>query len=133
MVQFTEGENSSVVYTPLNPQRAWTVELGTRGEHGRFEWELSLYHSWLKDELLELNDAQGNDIGAVNVHRSYHQGIEAGLDVQLLNSIFFKDKTKNLTDQLTLSQTYTFNDFHSMEIRFTATTASAVCPSMFTG
>ena len=48
MVQFTEGENSSVVYTPLHPQRAWTVELGTRGEHGRFEWELSLYHSWLK-------------------------------------------------------------------------------------
>ena len=65
-----------------------------------------------KDELLELNDAQGNDIGAVNVHRSYHQGIEAGLDVQLLNSIFFKNKTNNLTDQLTLSQTYTFNDFH---------------------
>ena len=67
MVEFEEGENSSVVYTPLRPQRAWTVELGTRGEHGRFEWELSLYHSWLRHELLELNDAQGNDIGAVNV------------------------------------------------------------------
>ena len=112
MVEFEEGQNSSVVYTPLQPQRAWTVELGTRGEHGRFDWELSLYHSWLRHELLELNDAQGNDIGAVNVHRSYHQGIEAGLDVRLLDSIFFKDKKKNLTDQLTLSQTYTFNDFH---------------------
>ena len=41
MVEFEEGENSSVVYTPLHPQRAWTLELGTRGEHGRFEWELS--------------------------------------------------------------------------------------------
>ena len=48
MVEFEEGENSSVVYTPLWPQRAWTVELGTRGQHGRFEWELSLYHSWLR-------------------------------------------------------------------------------------
>ncbi len=112
MVEFGEGENSSVVYTPLRPQRAWTAELGTRGEHGRFEWELSLYHSWLRHELLELNDAQGNDIGAVNVRRSYHQGIEAGLDVQLLDSIFFKDEKKKLADQLTLSQTYTFNDFH---------------------
>lgn len=112
MVEFEDGPNSSVVYTPLHPQRAWTLELGTRGEHGPFEWELSLYHSWLRNELLELNDAQGNDIGAVNVPRSYHQGIEAGLDVQLLDSIFFKDKKKGLTDQLTLSQTYTLNDFH---------------------
>jgi iron complex outermembrane receptor protein len=112
MVEFEEGENSSVVYTPLRPQRAWTVELGTRGEHGRFEWEVSLYHSWLRHELLELNDAQGNDIGAVNVPRSYHQGIEAGVDVDLLESIFFRNDKKELEDQLTLSQTYTLNDFH---------------------
>lgn len=112
MVEFEEGENSSVVYTPLHPQRAWTVEIGTRGEHDRFEWELSFYHSWLRHELLELNDAQGNDIGAVNVHRSYHQGIEAGLDIQLFDSLFFKKDGKNLTDQLTLSQTYNWNNFH---------------------
>ena len=31
MVEFEEGENSSVVYTPLHPQRAKTLELGTRG------------------------------------------------------------------------------------------------------
>jgi iron complex outermembrane receptor protein len=112
MVEFEDGPNSSVVYTPLHAQRAWTVELGTRGEHGRFEWELSLYHSRLRHELLELNDAQGNDIGAVNVPHSYHQGIEAGLDVQLLDAIFYKNRKKNLSDQLTFSQTYTFNDFH---------------------
>ena len=74
MVEFEEGENSSVVYTPLQPQRARTLELGTRGERGRFEWELSLYRTWLRNELLELNDAQGNDIGAVNVDRSYSSG-----------------------------------------------------------
>ena len=85
MVEFEEGLNSSVVYTPLEPQRARTLELGTRGERGRFEWELSLYRTWLRNELLELNDAQGNEIGAVNVERSYHQGIEAGLDLELLN------------------------------------------------
>jgi iron complex outermembrane recepter protein len=112
MVEFEEGGNSSVVYTPLHPQRAWTVEIGTRGEHGRFEWELSFYHSRLRHELLELNDAEGNKIGAVNVHRSYHQGIEAGLDIQLFESLFFKNEKKNLSDQLTLSQTYAWNNFH---------------------
>ena len=91
MVEFAGRRNSSVVYTPLHPQRG-NVELGTRGEQGRFEWELSLYHTWLRNELLELNDAQGNDIGAVNVEHSYHQGIEAGLDIELLKSVFLEKK-----------------------------------------
>jgi iron complex outermembrane receptor protein len=112
MVEFEEGENSSVVYTPLHPQRGQTLELGTRGEHGRFEWELSLYHSWLRNELLELNDANGNDIGAVNVERSYHQGIEASLDIELLKSVFLEKKKEGGGDRLTFSQSYTLNDFH---------------------
>jgi hypothetical protein len=68
MVDFTEGPHSAEVYDPLEPQWALTLELGTRGEHGRFQWELSLYHSWLHNELLELNDAQGNDLGDINVN-----------------------------------------------------------------
>ncbi len=95
MVEFTEGTNSSVVYTPLHPQRAQTIEIGTRGERGRFEWELSLYHSWLHDELLELNDENGNEIGAINVKRSYHQGIEAGLDIELLDHGLQSKKERN--------------------------------------
>jgi iron complex outermembrane receptor protein len=112
MVEFADGPNSSVVYTPLDPQKARTLELGTRGEHGRFEWELSLYHSWLGNELLELNDANGNDIGAVNVDRSYHQGIEASLQIELLGPVFREKKKDDAGDRLTFSQTYTLNDFH---------------------
>ena len=112
MVEFEKGLNSSVVYTPLQPQRARTLELGTRGERGHFEWELSLYRTWLRNELLELNDAQGNEIGAVNVGRSYHQGIEAGLDIELLSSVFPQEKNDETRDRLTFSQTYTLNDFH---------------------
>lgn len=111
IVEFADGPNSSVVYTPLEPQRARTLELGTRGEHGRLGWELSIYHSWLRNELLELNDAQGNDIGAVNVDRSFHRGIEASLDVELLDSVFFKKKKDDAGDRLTFNQTYTLNDF----------------------
>ena len=47
------------------------------------------------NELLELNDAQGNDIGAVNVERYDHQGIEAGLDIELLKSVFVEEKKKS--------------------------------------
>ena len=112
MVEFEEGENSSVVYTPLHPQRGRTLELGTRGQHGRFDWELSVYRTWLRNELLQLNDAQGNDIGAVNVDRSYHQGIEASLDIELLGSVFLEKKDDRAADRLTLNQSYTFNDFH---------------------
>jgi iron complex outermembrane recepter protein len=102
----------SLVFTPLSPQHAWTAEFGTRGEEGRFGWELSLYHSWVHDELLDVNTADGVDRGAVNIARSIHQGIEAGLEIELLNSLFTPHGKSGDTDRLTLSQTYTFNDFH---------------------
>src|SRR5262245_821684 len=112
LVDFDEGPNSSVVYTPLSPQHAWTIEIGTRGEYSRFEWELSLYRSWVHDELLELNDAFGNDIGTTNVPRTNHQGIEASLEVELLRDIFVPKQSDRAGDRLSLEQSYTLNDFH---------------------
>src|SRR5438046_4965830 len=47
LVDFTEGPNSSVVYTPLQPQHAWTIEIGTRGEYWRVQWELSILRLYL--------------------------------------------------------------------------------------
>jgi len=109
MVTFGDGTNTSLTYTPLDPQHAWTVEAGTRGGYGRFNWDLALYHSWVWNELLDLYDANGVDRGDVNVDHTSHQGIEAGLDVELWNSQKEKDRTGR---RLTLSQTYTLNDFH---------------------
>jgi iron complex outermembrane receptor protein len=102
----------SLVFTPLEPQHAWTAEAGTRGKRGRFGWELSVYHSWVRDELLEINNASGVDIGAVNVSHTYHQGIEAGLEIELLESILTSKTADQPADKLTLQQTYTLNDFH---------------------
>ena len=112
LVAFAEGPNSGVVYTPLRPQHAWTVEIGTRGEYSRIQWELSLYRSWLRNELLELNDAFGNDLGATNVRRSIHQGIEANLEVELLQEILIPQRGNRAGDRLSLDQSYTLNDFH---------------------
>jgi len=112
LVDFTEGPNSSVVYTPLQPQHAWTIEVGTRGEYSRFQWELSFYRSWVRNELLEINDAFGNDIGTRNVPRTNHQGIEANLEVELLREILVPKQPNRAGDRLSLDQSYTLNDFH---------------------
>ncbi len=104
--------DGSLVFTPLQPQHAWTVECGTRGERGRFAWDLSLYHSWVRNELLEINNASGVDVGAVNINRSMHQGIEAGLQIELLDSLFVRHRRDGRSDHLALNQTYTLNDFH---------------------
>ena len=58
---FGDDPGDSLEFTPLEPQQAWTAEIGSRGESGRFGWELSLYHSWVRNELLDVNDAFGVD------------------------------------------------------------------------
>jgi iron complex outermembrane receptor protein len=115
MVNFDEGPGVSLVYTPLQPQNAWTVETGTRGEQGRFDWDLALYRSWLRNELLDLYDAEDNDRGDVNVRSTVHQGIEAGLGIVLLDSVFVKRQGEKAGDRLKLDQTYTLNDFHFVD------------------
>src|SRR5437762_4649734 len=112
LVDFDEGPNSSVIYTPLSPQHAWTIEVGTRGEYSRFQWELSLYRSWFRNELLEINDAFGNNIGTRNVPRTNHQGIEASLGVELLREIFVPKQSNRAGDRLSFDQSYTVSDFH---------------------
>jgi iron complex outermembrane receptor protein len=109
MVTFDDGPGVSLTYTPLQPQSAWTIETGTRGKYGRFDWDLALYHSWVHDELQDLFDDLGQDRGDVNVAHSYHQGIEAGFGAELWNSKKVHDETGQ---RVTLNQTYTFNDFH---------------------
>jgi iron complex outermembrane recepter protein len=73
---------------------------------------LSLYHSWLRNELLELNDRFGNDIGTTNVPRSIHQGIEASVKMALLREIFISKQRDRAGDHLSFEQSYTLNDFH---------------------
>jgi len=90
----------------------WTIEVGTRGEYSRFEWGLALYRSWFRDELLEINDAFGNDLGARNVPRTIHQGIEASLEVELLEGILVPKQSSRPGDRLSLEQGYRLNDFH---------------------
>jgi iron complex outermembrane receptor protein len=111
LVDFDEGPNSSVVYAPLSPQHPWTIEVGTRGEYSRFEWELSLYHSWVRNELLEINDAFGNDLGTRNVPRTNHQ---ESRQTWKLNCFGGSSCQRSRVAEGTVchSMSYTLDDFH---------------------
>ncbi len=85
-------------FVPVQAQTAWTYEIGTRGDYGMAEWDLSLYRSEIDGELLQFT--VGGDIPAstFNADKTIHQGIEAGL-------------TLNFAHWLRLSQIYTYSDF----------------------
>lgn len=85
-------------FVTLAPQRAWTGEIGTRGRHGVLGWDIALYRADIRGELLQYS--MGPDIPAAtfNAHKTRHQGIELGL-------------SWDITEALTLRQTYSLNDF----------------------
>jgi iron complex outermembrane receptor protein len=110
LLRFEDEAGSSLEFNPLSPQHAWTVETGYRGEQGRWRWELALYRSWVRNELLRVNNLEGQSLGAVNIPRSVHQGIEAGLEVEVLDSVFIRRDVQASTDHLILAQSYTLTD-----------------------
>jgi iron complex outermembrane receptor protein len=75
---------------PLKAQTGRTVELGTRGRWAAIDWDLAIYSSDLRNELLSLNDPTGQPLGTVNAARTVHRGIELGLAVQLADSLSWR-------------------------------------------
>jgi iron complex outermembrane recepter protein len=113
MVEFDTGPNTSQVLTPLEMQTAWTAEVGTRGKSDRAEWELALYHSWVQHELVDVYSAETDlDLGSLNIPHSMHQGVEAGLEYRLFDSMFTQGNKTRPGDRLTLRQDFTLTDAH---------------------
>jgi iron complex outermembrane receptor protein len=81
-------------------KEAWTGEVGTRGRVGAFIWDVAFYHAKLRKELLTyaVNPAQGIPAPTFNADETTHQGLEAGLDWEIMNG-------------LRLRQTYMWSDF----------------------
>ncbi len=121
-----EGTDGGQVFHSLEPQHAIILEVGTRGEAGPFTWDLVFYRSWVHHELLALNNARGVPLGTVNADDTIHQGIEAGLEVELARGFLVRDvrpdrkmdakegkdsRASSKTDRLLLEQTYNLSDF----------------------
>jgi iron complex outermembrane receptor protein len=115
MVEVDTAQGGGYEFTPLQPQQAWTLEAGLRSsdsDNNEAGWDCAVYRSWVNDELLAMNDVHGSDIGTVNVGRTIHQGIEAGVTLEILNSIFVHARDKSAANRIEFRQSYTFNDFY---------------------
>ncbi len=93
----------------LVPQSANTVELGIRGRSEIFDGSLTLYKSWIKDELLNVEiipatTTSASVVSTANASPTIHQGVEAGLTTKLWQ--------RANGDVLSWRQAYTLNDFH---------------------
>lgn len=95
----------------LQAQTATTIEIGTRGRQPNFTWDVSLYRSWVENEL-QCQDP-GNTLGltctVVNLGSTIHQGLEAGFGVVVLKDLFTPGP---VTDQVWLNVAYTYSDFY---------------------
>lgn len=70
-------------FVAVDPQKAWTFEIGTRGHIGLASWDVSFYRATLNGEMLQYTVAPNVPASTFNAGRTRHQGIEAGLDLKL--------------------------------------------------
>jgi iron complex outermembrane receptor protein len=85
-------------FVPVEPQEAWTGEIGTRGRSGAFVWDITLYRAELENELLSFNPTTGVPAAFFNADNTIHQGVEFALDWEI-------------AADWVLRQSYTYSDF----------------------
>jgi iron complex outermembrane receptor protein len=101
----------------LKAQKAWQFELGTRGDLGkRLGWDLSIYDIELWDEIQNVNvtpfpGAPFTIPRFRNIDRSRHTGLEAGVDLLLVEDIAGRLGLGAAGDSLRMRAVYTFSRF----------------------
>ncbi len=76
------GEVAQVAaFVPVRPQKAWTAEIGARGNAGIAAWDVSLYRADIRGEMLQYSVSTDIPAATFNAGRTRHQGVEAGLDL----------------------------------------------------
>jgi iron complex outermembrane recepter protein len=98
----TQTNTAGSVFVPLDAQRAWTAEIGTRGRIAGVTWDVTYYRSRIRGELLSFLPDANFPASVFNAGKTLHQGVEASLDLALLATD---------TARLRLRQTYTWSDF----------------------
>jgi iron complex outermembrane receptor protein len=101
----------------LAAQKAWQFEVGTRGNWGkRLGWDLSVYDIELWDEIQNVNvtpfpGAPFTIPRFRNIDRSRHTGLEAGVDLLLVEDLARRAGLGAAGDTLRLRAAYTFSRF----------------------
>ena len=95
---FSSMSPTGAGFAPIEAQRAWTGEVGTRGRLGPVTFDLTAYRADLRNELLQYTLSNAIPATTFNADRTIHQGIEAAADWRI-------------SPALRLRQTYTLSDF----------------------
>lgn len=82
---FSELNNSVANF--LKAQEGTTYEVGTRGNSQYVDWDVSLYHAKLRNELLSVSTIPGFFGTTVNADRTVHTGLEMGMTARLPASL----------------------------------------------
>ncbi|ODP37143.1 TonB-dependent receptor family protein [Sphingomonas turrisvirgatae] len=93
---------SGFAFVPVDPQRAWTVELGTRGRSGAVTWDVAAYRAAIDGEMLNFVVAPNIPAAVFNADRTLHQGVEASVDWRIARG-------------LRLRQGWTWSDFRFVD------------------
>ena len=82
----------------------------TRGARGPLRWDLSLYHARIDDELLAIQ-LPGPVTGTLNADRTIHQGVELGLEADLLGTPWKTEPDTSPAQRLVARLAWTYGDF----------------------
>jgi iron complex outermembrane receptor protein len=95
----------------LEAQSATTIEVGSRGEWDRFQWDAAFYHAWVDNELLQYEIAP-NTSQTINGTATHHQGIELGLITKLWEGLVTVATKEKPADTLSLRTVYNWSNFY---------------------
>ena len=105
---FSEGGTTGATAVANRAQKALTYELGSRGARGPVRWDTTVYHARVEDELLAIV-LPGPVSGTLNADHTIHQGVEIGLETDLLGTAW---NAKTAPDhRLVARGAWTYGDF----------------------
>ncbi len=123
--KYSGGSGSNQLYnTNLGVQKEISVEVGTRGHAGIFDWDVAWYYAWVRGELLTVQIAPGPPpvTSNSNATPTTHQGVELSLNTLIWdwapkeNDASDKKtvvpETEPAHNRLTFRQAYTWSSFH---------------------
>lgn len=96
-------------FVPLDPQRAVTAEIGTRGATKNVAWDVALYRAWVKGELINYTVSPSIPASTFNADETIHQGIEASLTLDV-GALALQNVLPE-SGRLLLEQAYMYSDF----------------------
>ena len=97
--------NGSTTFVPLQAQKAWTLEIGTRGRYDRFAWDVTLYRSWVDGQMLQYTTNPNVPTATFNAGRTNLMGVELGASVDIARDMAMTG------DSLTLAQLWNYSNF----------------------